>query len=99
MSEITTAIAARQVQITQLQSEIGTLERAASVLRGGRSAPEKATAGQPKPKQKRRKRRAAAKATPAQPKQRKQRKPWSAAAKRAMSKRIKASWAARKTKT
>ena len=98
MSEITTAIAARRTQITHLQSDIETLERAARVLGGGRSTPAKATAGQPKPKRKRRKRRAAAKATPAQPKQRK-RKPWSAAAKRAMSKRIKAYWAARKART
>ncbi len=82
MSEITAAIKARQTQIAQLQSDIETLQRAASVLGGGTTA--KATpASQPT-------------TSPAQPSTKRKRKPWSAAAKRAMSKRIKASWAKRK---
>ena len=55
MSEITKAIAARQTQITQLQSDIDALQRAATVLSGKTTA--KATS-QPKAKRKRRKRRA-----------------------------------------
>ena len=55
MSEITTAIKARQAQITQLQSDIETLQRAASVMGGGTTAPAKAvsqTTAKPKPKAK-----------------------------------------------
>ena len=81
MSEITVAIATRHAQIKQLQGDIDALQRAASVLRGKTTA--KATpARQP--------------TTSPQPKAKRKRKPWSAAAKRAMSKRIKASWAKRK---
>ena len=47
MSEITKAITARQTQITQLQNEIETLQRAASIMGGGTKARAKA-----KPKQK-----------------------------------------------
>ena len=90
MSEITEAIAAKQTQIKTLQSDIDALQRAATVLGGKTTA--KATR-QPRAKQKikrkRRKRRAAAKTT-------QKRKPWSAAARKAMSRRIKASWAARR---
>ena len=49
LSEITKAIEARQAQITQLQSDIETLQGAASVLGAG-TAPAKAPS-QPKPKQ------------------------------------------------
>ena len=51
MSEITTAITARQAQIKQLQSDIESLQRAASVLGGGTTARAKAVS-QPKPKAK-----------------------------------------------
>ena len=102
MSEITKAIAARQAQITELQSDIETLQRAANVLGG--KATSQPTA---KPKRKRRKKRTAAKAAP-QPKakakagpktaskQKRKRPTWSAADKAAISKRMKAYWAKRR---
>ena len=98
MSEITKAIEARQTQIIQLQSDIETLQRAASIV-GGRAAP--IAKGQPTTKSKRKKRRkkgTAAKATPAQPKttQKRKRPMWSAADKKAISKRMKAYWAKRR---
>ena len=98
MSEITKAIAAKQTQITQLQSDIETLQRAASVLGGQTTA---AGQQQSRPKPKRRKKGTAAKvarqskATSGQPKTKRKRKPWSAAARLAMSKKVKASWARR----
>ena len=85
MSEITTAIAARQAQIKQLQSDIDALQRAATVL-GGKT---KATR-QPKAKRKiKRKLRAAAKTT-------QKRHVWSAAEKAAIRKRMRAYWAKRR---
>ncbi len=95
MSEITKAIAARQTQITQLQSDIETLQRAATVLRG-KSTPAKVTPGRPKVKRKRRKKRAAAKSSAAQPKTTQKRRLWSAAEKEAIGKRMKAYWAKRR---
>ena len=89
MSEITQAIAARQAQITELQSDIETLKRAASIV-GRTDSAAKATSqkvtSQPKPK------------TKPQPKtQTKRKRPlWSAADKRAISKRMKAYWAKRR---
>ena len=81
MSEITRAIEARQAQITQLQSDIETLQRAASIV-GGKGATAKATP-QPKVKRKikrRRRKRAAAKGSSGKPKTTQKRKPtWSAA--------------------
>ncbi len=93
MSEITTAIKARQAQITQLQNDIETLQRAASLVgRTGTTAKAKKTI-----KRKRRKRRAAAKGSPGQPKTTQKRKPtWSAADRRAISRRMKAYWAKRR---
>ncbi len=82
MKEITAAITARHAQIKTLQADIDALQRAASVL-GGETTAEATPARQPT-------------TSPAQPKTKRKRKPWSAAAKRAMSKRIKASWAKRK---
>ncbi len=86
MSEITTAIAARQAQITKLQSDIETLERAASLV-GRKGTTAKAT-GQPKVK------------TKPKPKTKPKRKrpKMSAAAKKAVSKRMKAYWAKRRAK-
>ena len=100
MSEITEAIEAKQTQITQLQSDIETLQRAARIV-GKKGTTAKATS-QPKAKQKgkrkRRKLSAAAKGTPGQPKttQKRKRPTWSAADKRAISKRMKAYWAKRR---
>ena len=93
MSEITTAIKARQAQITQLQNDIETLRRAASLVgRTGTTAKAKK-----KIKRKRRKLRAAAKGSPGQPKTTQKRKPtWSAADRRAISRRMKAYWAKRR---
>ena len=84
MSEITTAIEARQAQIIQLQSDIETLQRAASIM-GGRT---KATAKAPSQQ-------APSRSQP-KPKTKRKRRPWSAASRKAMSKRIKATWAKRK---
>ena len=82
MNEITAAIATRHAQIKTLQNDIEALQRAVTVL-GGKTAT-KATR-QPT-------------TSPAQPKtkRKRKRKPWSAAARRAMSKKVKASWAKRK---
>ena len=84
MSEITTAIEARQAQIIRLQRDIETLQRAASIMGGWTKATARATSrkapGQSRPK----------------PKTKRKRRPWSAASRQAMSKRIKASWAKRK---
>ncbi len=85
MSDITKAIAARQTQITQLQSEIETLQRAASIMGGGAKAPAKA-APEAKPQP-------TAKATL------RKRQGMSAAQKKAVSKRMRAYWAKRKTST
>ncbi len=85
MSEITKAIAARQAQITQLQSDIETLQRAASIVGGRTKAPAKA-ARQPK---------ATAKPKP-KPKAQGKRYQWSAAEKAAIGKRMKAYWAKRR---
>ncbi len=97
MIQITTAIAARQAQITQLQSAIEILQRAASVLEGGTTAPTKAV-GQPKPKR-RRKAKAKPKTT-AKPKPKAKAKRrqhvWTAAEKAAIGKRMKAYWAKRR---
>ena len=101
MSEITTAITARQAQIKQLQSDIETLQRAASVLGGGTTGPAEAVS-QPKPKAKaKRRRKTTAKpkttATP-KPKAKSKRKQhvWTAAEKAAIGKRMKAVWAKRR---
>ena len=80
MSEITQAVATKQTQITQLQSDIETLQRAATILRGKRT-PAKVTPSKPKAKRKRRKMRAAAKGSPGQPKTTQKRRKKRAAAK------------------
>ncbi len=88
MSEITTAITAREAQIKQLQSDIETLQRAASIV-GGRAA----TSAKPTPA-------AQPTTTPAQPKTKQARSPWSAARREAMSKlmskRMKERWATKR---
>ena len=81
MSDITTAIAARQTQITQLQNDIETLQRAGGILGGGKKAPAKAA---PQPKQQ------------PQPKGQGTRRQWTAAEKAAIGKRMKKYWAKRR---
>ena len=98
MSEITKAIEARQAEIIQLQIDIETLQRAASIV--GRTGTT-VTASQPKAKQKRKRKRrkmsAAAAGSPGQPKTTQKRKPaWSAADREAISKRMKAYWEKRR---
>ncbi len=88
MSQITQAIAARQTQIAQLQLEIETLQRAASIV----GAPEAAAKAKPKQKPKAKPR---PKATP-KPKTTQKQHVWSAADREAMSRRVKASWAKRR---
>ena len=99
MSEITRAIAARHAQIKTLQADIGTLQRAASLV--GRKGTTAKGTSQPKAKRKikrkRRKLSAAAKGSPGQAKTTQKRKPtWSAADREAISKRMKAYWAKRR---
>ncbi len=89
MSEITAAIKTRQTQIAQLQSDIETLQRAASIMGGRTRAPAKAASqpkatAKPKPKPK------------AKPKARGKRHLWSAAEKAAIGKRMKAYWKKRR---
>ena len=108
MSEITRAIAARQAQITQLQSEIDALQRAASMV-----GPPATAAAKPKPKRKRQRKATAKPAATSQPKRPKAKpqlkakpkpKPkakgkshrWTAAEKAAIGKRMKAYWAKRR---
>ena len=84
MKEITDAIAARQAQIKTLQRDIDALRRAASALAVGKSTTAKAsrqkTTSQPK----------------ATPKVTQKGRGMSAAARKAVSKRMKAYWAKRK---
>ena len=95
MSEITKAIAAKQTQIVQLQSDIAALQRAASILRGT-STQTKVLPGRPKAKRKRRKV-AAAKGSPGWPKTTQTRKTtWSTAEREAISRRMRAYWAKRR---
>jgi len=85
LSQISEAIAAKQTRIAQLQSEIETLQRAASIMGDGATALAKATPKKPKAK---------SKATP-QPKpqpKKKPRAPWSAARRQ----RMKKYWAKRR---
>ena len=84
MSEITEAIEAKQTRITQIQSDIETLQRAASLMGGGEKTPAKAV---------RQKVRRQPKATP-QPKPK--RRPMTAAQRAAVGKRMKAYWAKRR---
>ena len=95
MSEITEAIKARQTQITQLQSEIATLQRAARVLgpparAAAKAKPKQKPKAKPQPKPKTK-----PKATPT-PKATQKRHQWSAAEKAAIGRRMKAYWAKRR---
>ena len=82
MSQFTEAIAARHAQIKTLQADIETLQRAASIMGDGATAPAKA-----KPTQK-----ATARPKPKPQPKKKPRAPWSAARRR----RMKAYWAKRR---
>ena len=83
MKEITKALAAKQGQIKKLQRDIDALMRAAGILAGGEVKAKAKT-------------KAKAKAKAAQPKAKRTRKTMSAAAKKAVSKRMKAYWAKRR---
>ena len=85
MKEITKALAAKQGQIKKLQRDIDALMRAAGILAGGEVKAKAKT-----------KAKAKAKAKAAQPKAKRTRKTMSAAAKKAVSKRMKAYWAKRR---
>jgi len=85
MKEITKALAAKQGQIKKLQRDIDALMRAAGILAGGEVKAKAKT-----------KAKAKAKAKAAQPKAKRTRKTMSAAARKAVSKRMKAYWAKRR---
>ena len=85
MKEITKALAAKQGQIKKLQRDIDALMRAAGILAGGEVKAKAKT-----------KAKAKAKAKAAQPKAKRTRKTMSAAARKAVSKRMKAYWAERR---
>ena len=96
MSQITKAIAARQTQITELQSEIEILQRAAGIVAPAAKAAAKATS-QKAPSQPKAKARPLPQTKPkAQPKAQRKRRQWSAAEKAAIGKRMKAYWAKRR---
>ena len=82
MKQITDAIAARDAQIKALQEDIDALQRAATVLGGKTSTTAKAAPGQPRA------------TTP--PKLAQMRRGMSAAARKAVSRRMKAYWAKRR---
>ena len=83
MKEITKALAAKQGQIKKLQRDIDALMRAAGILAGGEVKAKAKT-------------KAKAKAKAAQPKAKRTRNTMSAAARKAVSKRMKAYWAKRR---
>lgn len=85
MKEITKALAAKQGQIKKLQRDIDALMRAAGILAGGEVKAKAKT-----------KAKAKAKAKAAQPKAKRTQKTMSAAARKAVSKRMKAYWAKRR---
>ena len=98
MSEITKAIAARQTQITKLQSDIEVLQRAAGVVGGSTKAPAKRKA-KPQPKSKpkaKAKPKPKPKAKPQPKAKAKKHHKWTAAEKAAIGKRMKAYWAKRR---
>ena len=104
MSEITTAIKARQTQIARLKSEIETLQRAAGLMGGRTKAPAKATKAtgksKTKPQPKSKPKATAKSKTKPQPKAKaKKRHQWTAAEKAAIGKRLKAYWAKRRKPT
>ena len=89
MKEITQALTAKQAQVKKLQRDIDALQRAAGILAGGKVKAKTKTKAKTKAKAK-------AKAKAAQPKAKRTRSTMSAAARRAVSKRMKAYWARRR---
>ena len=85
MKEITEALTAKQTQIKKLQRDIDALQRAAGILAGGKVKAKAKTTTKAK-----------AMAKAAQPKATRTRSNMSAAARRAVSKRMKAYWAKRR---
>ena len=97
MSQISAAIKARQTKITQLQSQIETLQRAASIMGGGETAPAKPKQkSKPKAKAKQTSRPQAKPTQKATPQPTPKRRPMTAAERVAVGKRMKAYWAKRK---
>jgi len=100
VSQISEAIKARQAQIALLQSDLETLQRAASLMTGGEVAPAKAKQqSKPKAKAKEKSRPQAKPKTKATPQPKPQRRPMTAAQRAAVGKRMKAYWAKRKKRT
>ena len=85
MKEITEALTAKQTQIKKLQRDIDALQRAAGILAGGKVKAKAKTTTKAKTK-----------AKAAQSKATRTRSTMSAAARRAVSKRMKAYWAKRR---
>ena len=84
MKEITAALAIRREQIRTLQRDVDALQKAAGILGGEKDKPKAKAKGKP---------RAKAKAQAAQPKAKRKRPLMNAAARKAVSKRMKAYWA------
>ena len=89
MKEITKAVTAKQAAIKNLQRDIDALQRAASILAGGKVKAKVKTKAKAKTRTK-------AKGKAAQPKAKRTRSTMSAAARKAVSKRMKAYWAKRR---
>ena len=87
MKEITEALTAKRTQVKKLQRDIDALQRAAGILAGGKVKAKAKIKTKAKAK---------AKAKAAQPKAKRTRSTMSAAARRAVSKRMKAYWAKRR---
>jgi len=93
MKEITEALAAKQAQITQLQREVDALQKAAGILAGGQPTAKAKAPATPKAKPTRKPK---AKAQAAEPTAKRKRPTMDAAARKAVSKRMKAYWAKRR---
>ena len=89
MKEITKAVTAKQAAIKNLQRDIDALQRAASILAGGKVKAKVKTKAKAKTRTK-------AKGKAAQPKAKRTRSTMSAAARKAVSTRRKAYWAKRR---
>ena len=97
MSQISAAVKARQTKIAQLQRQIETLQRAASIMGGGEIAPAKAKQkSKPKAKATQPSRPQAKPTQKATPQPTPKRRPMTAAQRIAVGKRMKAYWAKRK---
>ena len=91
MKEIVEALTAKQALIKQLQRDVDALQKAAGILAGGQPKAKAPVTPKAKPTRKPR-----AKAQSAEPKAKRKRPTMDAAARRAVSKRMKAYWAKRR---